>query len=71
VRISTFKIDALQLDDANVLTHEDGDLDAIARSLETFGQQKPIVISADGWVAAGNGTVLAAKRGSTRLTGSR
>ncbi len=39
-----------------------GDVDAIARSLDTFGQRKPIVVTADGTVVAGNHTVLAARQ---------
>lgn len=61
MRTIRVKIEKLRLDDANVLSHQDRDIDAIARSLEAFGQQKPIVVSADNWVAAGNGTVLAAR----------
>ena len=39
-----------------------GDVDAIARSLDTFGQRKPIVVTADGTVGDGNHTVLAARQ---------
>lgn len=39
-----------------------GDVDAVARSLETFGQRKPIVAKADGTVIAGNHTLQAAKQ---------
>ncbi len=35
-------------------------VEAIARSLEAFGQQKPIVVSPEGIVLAGNGTLDAA-----------
>lgn len=38
-----------------------GDVDAIARSLELFGQRKPIVITEAGTVVAGNHTLLAAR----------
>ncbi len=39
------------------------DLDAIAASLEKFGQTKPIIVQKDtNYVVAGNGTRLAAKR---------
>ncbi|MCH9834828.1 ParB/Srx family N-terminal domain-containing protein [bacterium] len=37
-------------------------IEAIARSLEAFGQQKPIVVTPDGVVIAGNGTLEAAKQ---------
>ena len=39
-----------------------GDVDAIARSLQTFGQRKPIVANRNGTVVAGNHTVLAAQQ---------
>lgn len=39
-----------------------GDVDAIARSLDTFGQRKPIVARSDGTVVAGNHTLAAAQR---------
>ena len=37
-----------------------GDVAAVARSLERFGQRKPIVANRDGTVIAGNHTLLAA-----------
>jgi len=37
-----------------------GDVDAIARSLHTFGQRKPVVAARDGTIIAGNHTVQAA-----------
>ena len=52
----------LHLDPANVRRHDGKNLDAIAASLARFGQQKPIVVSPDGVVLAGNGTLNAAKR---------
>jgi ParB-like chromosome segregation protein Spo0J len=36
-------------------------LSAIAESLKQFGQRKPIVITADNVIVAGNGTVEAAR----------
>lgn len=39
-----------------------GDVDAVARSLEQFGQRKPIVAKADGTVIAGNHTLQAARQ---------
>jgi len=38
-----------------------GDIDAIARSLARFGQRKPIVVTADGTIIAGNHTFQAAE----------
>lgn len=54
------RLDALLLDPKNVRLHAEGSIRAIAESLATFGQQKPIVIDPDGLVLAGNGTLLAA-----------
>jgi DNA modification methylase len=39
-----------------------GDVDAVARSLERFGQRKPIVARRDGTVVAGNHTLQAVQR---------
>lgn len=52
----------LQLDPENARGHSDRDVQAIARSLEEYGQQKPIVVGKDGLVRAGNGTLQAAQR---------
>lgn len=38
-----------------------GDVEAVARSLQTFGQRKPITALPDGTVTAGNHTLLAAR----------
>jgi len=54
-------IATLREDPGNARLHDDRNLDAIARSLELFGQQKPIVVMDDGTVIAGNGTLRAAK----------
>lgn len=50
----------LQLDPNNARRHGERDLRAIARSLQEFGQQTPIVVTADGVVVKGNGTLMAA-----------
>jgi len=57
----TVSIDSLLLDPANVRKHSARNLDAIKASLVRFGQQKPIIVDADGVVRCGNGTVMAAK----------
>lgn len=54
-------IDSVKLDPANVRRHGEKNLSAIKSSLSRFGQQKPIVVDADGIVRAGNGTWTAAK----------
>lgn len=61
MNIETWRIANLTLDPANARKHDARNLDAIKTSLEQFGQRKPIVITTDGVVLAGNGTVTAAK----------
>lgn len=61
MKLETIKIDALRLDPNNARTHDNANLEAIAGSLTQFGQRKPIVISQDNTVVAGNGTLTAAK----------
>jgi len=53
-------ITELSLDPKNARKHSQRNLDAIAASLEKFGQRKPIVVHR-GVVLAGNGTLEAAK----------
>lgn len=55
-------IDSLTPDPRNARLHDDKNLSKIAAGLKTHGQQKPIVVSKDGIVIAGNGTLEAAKR---------
>ena len=47
-------------DPANVRTHNEHNLAAIVGSLRKYGQQKPVVVNADGVVIAGNGTLAGA-----------
>ena len=58
--IELVKIDDLTLDPANARKHDDKNLNAIAGSLEAFGQRKPIVLHGQ-VVVAGNGTLVAAR----------
>lgn len=51
----------LSEDPENAREHSDRNLAAISRSLELFGQQKPIVITDAGRIVAGNGTYRAAR----------
>jgi ParB-like chromosome segregation protein Spo0J len=61
LRIETVKINSLNPDPDNARTHDSKNLKAIASSLEKFGQRKPIVVTPDSIVVAGNGTLEAAK----------
>lgn len=60
--IQIISISDLKFDPQNARTHNEQNLRAIEGSLSEFGQRKPIVITADNTIAAGNGTVEAAKR---------
>lgn len=55
-------IDDLVPDENNARTHSKKNIDAIAKSLQTFGQRKPVVITQNNVVVAGNGTLEAAKQ---------
>ena len=59
--IERVAIDSVRVDTGNVRKHGQKNLETIKRSLEAFGQQKPIVVTADGLVVAGNGTLDAAR----------
>lgn len=60
LEIELFPIAKLSVDPNNARTHSDRNLTAIAHSLKQFGQRKPIVVTADNVVIAGNGTLVAA-----------
>jgi len=60
LKIETVPIDKLTFDPANARKHSDENLAAIASSLKEFGQRKPIVVTAENVIVAGNGTVEAA-----------
>ena len=61
LKLETLNIDALILDPQNARLHDGKNIQAIAGSLSRFGQRKPIVISGNNVIVAGNGTVAAAK----------
>ena len=60
MKLEALKISSLTLDPNNARTHDNANLEAIAGSLKQFGQRKPIVVTADNVVVAGNGTLAAA-----------
>jgi len=62
LKTEVINIDDLQLDPNNARKHSQKNLDAIAKSLQTFGQRKPVVITNENVVVAGNGTLEAAKQ---------
>jgi len=60
LKIERLPIDGLVFDPSNARTHSDVNIAAIAGSLKQFGQRKPIVVTAENVIVAGNGTVEAA-----------
>lgn len=55
-------IESISADPANLRKHPERSIDAIKASLRRFGQQKPLVVDANGVVVAGNGTLEAARQ---------
>lgn len=62
MNLETMLLEDLRPDPNNARTHDDLNLQAIEDSLRQFGQRKPIVITHDNTVVAGNGTIEAARR---------
>ena len=60
MKVETVPITSIQPDPENARKHSTRNLEAIAGSLNTFGQRRPLVVW-DGYVIAGNGTLEAAK----------
>jgi len=52
----------LRFSETNARNHGERSVRAVMKSLEEFGQQKPIVVSAENEVIAGHGTLAAAMR---------
>jgi hypothetical protein len=60
MKIESIPTAELKFDPANARKHSQINLKSIRESLEKFGQAKPIVITSDNTVVAGNGTLQAA-----------
>lgn len=60
MKIESVKLTTLSEDPHNVRLHSKRNMDSIRASLTAFGQQKPLVITQDGTIVAGNGTYAAA-----------
>jgi hypothetical protein len=60
MKIESIPTSKLSFDPENARKHSQVNLKAIRESLELFGQAKPIVITSDNVVVAGNGTLQAA-----------
>lgn len=61
LNVITIQTDKLQHDPDNARKHSNRNIKAIAGSLETFGQRKPLVVMSNGMVICGNGTLEAAR----------
>lgn len=61
LKIESLSIEKLKFDPSNARKHSDANLSTIAQSLKQFGQRKPIVVTEDNVIVAGNGTVEAAR----------
>ena len=61
MKLTYRSIGSLIPDPENARSHSKRNIAIIAESLKEFGQRKPIVITAEGLVLAGNGTLEAAK----------
>jgi ParB-like chromosome segregation protein Spo0J len=62
LRLESVSIKDLVPDPQNARKHDENNIKAIVGSLKLFGQRKPIVITQNNVIVAGNGTVEAAKR---------
>lgn len=60
MKLESIELSALTLDPKNARHHSPESVKAIGDSLAEFGQRKPVVITSDGVVVTGNGTVQAA-----------
>jgi len=72
MKLEVVKILSLRPDPQNARKHDERNIAAIAKSLAQFGQRRNLVITHDGVVIAGNGTLEAAKQlGWTELAVDR
>lgn len=60
MRVERVDIMELKADPRNTRKHGKRNIEAVKKSLQDFGQQKPIVVDGSGKVVAGNGTLEAA-----------
>lgn len=60
LHIERLPVGDLTFDPDNARKHSDANVSAIAESLRRFGQRKPVVVTAQNLIVAGNGTVEAA-----------
>tara|TARA_R100000808_G_C2153219_1_gene163269 strand:- start:5344 stop:5985 length:642 start_codon:yes stop_codon:yes gene_type:complete len=60
MRVKKMQVKQLAEDPSNARQHSERNIDSIKKSLDQFGQQKPIVVDKNNRVIAGNGTLQAA-----------
>lgn len=60
MKLENVAVETLSFDDENARIHPPENRAMLRASLEKFGQRKPIVVTSDNVVIAGNGTLLAA-----------
>lgn len=61
MEITVARIADLKHDESNARIHSEANREAIRKSLLRFGQQRPILVGADGVVICGNGTLEVAR----------
>ena len=59
--VETVSIDSLTAHPRNYRGHPDAQVAEIGKSLDAFGQYKPVVVSSDGVILAGHGVWMAAQ----------
>lgn len=62
MKITKMKIDRLKIPERNVRIHTDKQIEEFVRSINMFGQIRPVVIDEDNVVLAGNGLIAALKK---------
>ena len=61
-RIELWSIDRLRPYERNPRTHSDEQVDQIAASMVEFGWTNPVLVDEQGWILAGHGRLLAARK---------
>lgn len=62
LNIEVVAVSDLVQDPENARKHSERNMEAIVNSYKEFGQRKPIIVTQDGVVVAGNGQLLAARQ---------
>ena len=62
MNITVKRLDELRRPEKNIRLHTSKQIDEYIRSLEMFGQIRPIVVDEDGEIIAGNGMYLAMEK---------